>query len=181
MLKRLPLPSATPPQDLAAFSVVTGVNHRVTAFGYRGGSLFERRDLSMAGALVKHPKGDLLIDTGEYRSPFERIAISHFGIALRSPVEIERRCTAGAVLRSREYVKQYRALLLRLKHARKEAGLTQVQAARQLSKPQSFISKLKSGEGLKDNDMRDDDNGIFTYSLMRSSISESAEEQSGNE
>jgi glyoxylase-like metal-dependent hydrolase (beta-lactamase superfamily II) len=27
-------------------------------------ALFERRDFSMAGALVKHPKGDLLIDTG---------------------------------------------------------------------------------------------------------------------
>ena len=57
-----PQPSATPPQNLAVFSVVTGVNHRATAFGYRGGSLFERRDFSMA--LVKHPKGDLLIDTG---------------------------------------------------------------------------------------------------------------------
>jgi glyoxylase-like metal-dependent hydrolase (beta-lactamase superfamily II) len=49
---------------MVVFSVVTGVNHRVAAFGYRGGSLFERRDFSMAGALVKHPKGDLLIDTG---------------------------------------------------------------------------------------------------------------------
>jgi hypothetical protein len=28
------------------------------------GSLFERREFSMAGALVKHPQGDLLIDTG---------------------------------------------------------------------------------------------------------------------
>jgi hypothetical protein len=28
------------------------------------GLVFERRDFSMAGALVKHPKGDLLIDTG---------------------------------------------------------------------------------------------------------------------
>jgi len=58
------LPSARPPQEMAVFSVVTGVNHRVAAFGYRGGSLFERRDFSMAGALLKHPKGDLLIDTG---------------------------------------------------------------------------------------------------------------------
>ena len=40
------------------------MNHRVAAFGYRGGSLFRRRDFSMAAALVKHPKGDLLIDTG---------------------------------------------------------------------------------------------------------------------
>jgi hypothetical protein len=52
-----PLPSSKPPQDLSVFSVVTRVNHRVTAFGYRGGSLFERRDFSMAGALLKHPKG----------------------------------------------------------------------------------------------------------------------------
>ena len=59
-----PVPVATPPEEMAVFSLVTGANHRVAAFGYRGGSLFERRDFSMAGTLVKHPKGDLLIDTG---------------------------------------------------------------------------------------------------------------------
>jgi len=57
-------PAANPPKGMAVHSVVAGVNHRVAAFGYRGGSLFERRDFSMAGALVKHPKGNLLIDTG---------------------------------------------------------------------------------------------------------------------
>jgi len=61
---RGPLPSATPPIELAVFAVVTGVNHRVAAFGYRGGSFFDKRDFSMAGTLVKHPRGDLLIDTG---------------------------------------------------------------------------------------------------------------------
>ncbi|HXZ81815.1 MAG TPA: MBL fold metallo-hydrolase [Terriglobales bacterium] len=59
-----PLPSATPPKEVAVFALVTGVNHRVAAFGYRAGSLFERRDFSMAGVLVKHSQGDLLIDTG---------------------------------------------------------------------------------------------------------------------
>jgi N-acyl homoserine lactone hydrolase len=59
-----PLPSATPPEELAVFALVTGVNHRVAAFGYRGGSLFERREFSMAGTLVRHPQGDLIIDTG---------------------------------------------------------------------------------------------------------------------
>src|SRR5215471_19079931 len=59
-----PLPTAKPPEELAVFSVMTGVNHRVAAYGYRGGSLFERRDFSIAGALVTHPQGDLLIDTG---------------------------------------------------------------------------------------------------------------------
>jgi len=53
-----PLPVAAPPKDVTVFSVVTGVN------GYRGGLFFDRRDFSMAGALVKHPKGDLLVDTG---------------------------------------------------------------------------------------------------------------------
>src|SRR5262252_8052267 len=59
-----PLPSATPPREMAVVAVISGVNHRVAAYGYRGGSLFERRDFSIAGALVKHPQGDLLIDTG---------------------------------------------------------------------------------------------------------------------
>ena len=58
------VPSGTPPKEMAVFSVVTGVNHRVAGFGYRGGSLFERREFSMAGTLVRHPQGDLLIDTG---------------------------------------------------------------------------------------------------------------------
>src|SRR5262245_27549080 len=69
-----PLPSATPPKDMAVLAVMTGVNHRVAAYGYRGGSLFERRDFSMAGTLVKHPKGDLLIDTGFGREIDEQFA-----------------------------------------------------------------------------------------------------------
>jgi len=49
---------------MAVFALLTGVNHRVAAYGYRGGSLLERREFSMAATLVKHPQGDLLIDTG---------------------------------------------------------------------------------------------------------------------
>ena len=52
----------------------------------------------------------------------------------------------GGVLKSAEYRRHYRALLSRLKEARIDAGLTQVRAARKLSKPQSFISKIESGE-----------------------------------
>ena len=44
--------------------LVTGVNYRVAAYGYCGGSFFERRDFSMAAVLIKHPQGDLLVDTG---------------------------------------------------------------------------------------------------------------------
>jgi len=41
---------------------------------------------------------------------------------------------------------RYREFLKRLKAARREAGLTQVAAARRLGKPQSFISKCETGE-----------------------------------
>lgn len=81
-------PAATPPKEMAVYSMIAGVNHRVAAFGYRGGSLFERRDFAMAGALVKHPKGDLLIDTGfgrniagQYRTlPFAVRAITFYSL-----------------------------------------------------------------------------------------------------
>src|SRR5215470_1737129 len=83
-----PMPSAIPPKEIAVYSLVAGVNHRVEAFGYRGGSLFKRRDFSMAGALVKHPKGDLLIDTGfgrhideQFRTlPFRVRAITFYSL-----------------------------------------------------------------------------------------------------
>jgi hypothetical protein len=67
---------------MAVYSVVAGVNHRVAAFGYRGGSLFERRDFSMAGALVKHPKGDLLIDTGFGRNIDQQFRTLPFSVRL---------------------------------------------------------------------------------------------------
>lgn len=36
-------PPAMSPKERALYSLVAGVNHRVAAFGSRGGSLFERR------------------------------------------------------------------------------------------------------------------------------------------
>ena len=41
---------------------------------------------------------------------------------------------------------KYKALANRLKQARIESGLTQVQAAERLEKPQSFVSRCESGE-----------------------------------
>lgn len=49
---------------------------------------------------------------------------------------------AGMARRSAEYA----AFLRRLREARERAGLTQVEAARRLGKPQSFVSKCESGE-----------------------------------
>jgi glyoxylase-like metal-dependent hydrolase (beta-lactamase superfamily II) len=42
----------------------TGVTLRSAAFGYRGGSFFDEREFSMAALLIRHPRGDLLVDTG---------------------------------------------------------------------------------------------------------------------
>ena len=44
------------------------------------------------------------------------------------------------------YNKSYKAVLKKLKKARKKAGLTQVEVAQRLRKPQSFISKVENGE-----------------------------------
>jgi DNA-binding transcriptional regulator YiaG len=63
--------------------------------------------------------------------------------------ELQRRSVdhpRGVLLKSGEKRRHYRALLNRLKQARKAAGLTQAQVARKLSKPQSFVSKFESGE-----------------------------------
>ena len=41
---------------------------------------------------------------------------------------------------------RYREFLERLRSARDDTGLTQVEVAQQLGKPQSFVSKCESGE-----------------------------------
>lgn len=44
------------------------------------------------------------------------------------------------------YLEKYKILLEKLRKARKEAGLTQLQVAWKLKKPQSYISKIEIGE-----------------------------------
>jgi transcriptional regulator with XRE-family HTH domain len=44
------------------------------------------------------------------------------------------------------YDKDYRAIIERLKKARIDAGLSQQTVADKLKKPQSYISKIESGE-----------------------------------
>ena len=51
-----------------------------------------------------------------------------------------------AALKSASYRQRYRYFLERLRVARQQAGLTQMQVASKLSRPQSFISKCESGE-----------------------------------
>jgi glyoxylase-like metal-dependent hydrolase (beta-lactamase superfamily II) len=58
------LPSATPPLAMSVVQLPTGVTHRSAAFAYRGGSFFDARDFAMTAVLVRHPRGDLLVDAG---------------------------------------------------------------------------------------------------------------------
>jgi N-acyl homoserine lactone hydrolase len=47
-----PIPSAEPPGDMELIAVPTGVNYRVAAYAYRGGSVFDRRDFYIGAALI---------------------------------------------------------------------------------------------------------------------------------
>ena len=42
--------------------------------------------------------------------------------------------------------KEYEAIIERLRKARREAGLRQVDVAKKLGRPQSYISRVESGE-----------------------------------
>ncbi len=44
------------------------------------------------------------------------------------------------------YTKEYKDLLQKIKKAREVAGLKQNEVAKKLGKPQSYISKIESGE-----------------------------------
>ncbi len=44
------------------------------------------------------------------------------------------------------YSKKYRNVIQNLQKARRESGLTQVEVAKKLKKPQSFVSKVERGE-----------------------------------
>jgi len=58
------LPDARPPPEMTLSALPTGAMHAKAGFSYRGGSFSEPRDFTMTAVLVRHPRGDLLIDTG---------------------------------------------------------------------------------------------------------------------
>jgi glyoxylase-like metal-dependent hydrolase (beta-lactamase superfamily II) len=58
------LPKANPPAEMTLSALPTGTMRSKAGFAYRGGSLTEPRDFTMSVALVQHPRGDLLIDSG---------------------------------------------------------------------------------------------------------------------
>jgi glyoxylase-like metal-dependent hydrolase (beta-lactamase superfamily II) len=59
-----PLPEAAPPSDTAIYQLPTGTYETRAAFAVRGGSFRDKRHFAATAILVRHPKGDLLIDAG---------------------------------------------------------------------------------------------------------------------
>lgn len=47
---------------------------------------------------------------------------------------------------SKKYQAKYQKLTAKLRSARQEAGLTQVEAGKKLKKPQAYLSKIERGE-----------------------------------
>jgi ribosome-binding protein aMBF1 (putative translation factor) len=68
-----------------------------------------------------------------------------FGIFTFGIVKAAQRDRDSA-LKTKNYIREYRAFLERLRQARADAGLTQNVVAHRISRPQSFVSKAESGE-----------------------------------
>jgi glyoxylase-like metal-dependent hydrolase (beta-lactamase superfamily II) len=58
------LPSASPPPTLSISALPTGTNKTRAALSFRGGSWGDIRFFATTALLVRHPKGNLLIDAG---------------------------------------------------------------------------------------------------------------------
>ncbi len=60
----LPFPPAAPPSVMALYQLPTGTYETRAVFAVRGGSFRDKRHFAATAILVRHPKGDLLIDAG---------------------------------------------------------------------------------------------------------------------
>lgn len=94
-------PPAHPPADMAIFHLPTAVIHRSSAFAYRGGSLLDARPFAMNALLVRHPRGDVLIDAGLGRDIEERMRA--FPLPFRAMTDIERARSVAEQLADRGY------------------------------------------------------------------------------
>lgn len=58
------LPAASPPAGMTISTIHTGSMASRAAFAFRGGAFGEERQFAMTAILLRHPQGDLLIDSG---------------------------------------------------------------------------------------------------------------------
>ena len=97
------------------YALPTGLNHRTAAFAYRGGSPWDKRDSVSTAVLVRHPQGDLLIDTGLGRSITQQMRA--FPFLFRLGTELVRLQAAADQLDASGYDrKQLRYILLTHAH-----------------------------------------------------------------
>ncbi len=119
------LPPAAPPSSMRVYTLPTGVTKRSAGFGYRGGSLFEARDFAMTAVLVRHPKGDLLIDTGLGRDIDARVGAMPWWF--RAGTRYVRGRSAAEQLDAAGYDRRrLRAVLLTHAHWDHAAGLAEL-------------------------------------------------------
>ena len=59
-----PLPEVHAPADMAIYHLPTGTYETRAALAVRGGSFRDKRHFAASAVLVRHPRGDLLIDAG---------------------------------------------------------------------------------------------------------------------
>lgn len=92
------LPAASPPVGMTISAIHTGALASRAAFAFRGGAFGEERQFAMTAILVRHPRGDLLIDTG-----FGRDLEAHIATTPRlaqALTRYTRRTPAGAQLQA---------------------------------------------------------------------------------